>query len=612
MKKIPDNSILKKEFTIPFFNMKTMKKIFKKNRKKLYIYKRKRKTFAELLAKNALIGLLLTVIFAVGFFQYGRMWICNEAASNTTLDMNSIRNDIEMKANSENPDYNKEISSAMRLHSGYSIVLDKINAKYQINPRSAENCHVFSCITDENGNIIYSSRMALQTYMKFEEEGKKEAMLMTCDTENKDIPELQQFEEDYMSLAEKEESFHGLNPMENYYIDAKVVMKSAYINKKERTFIPHEADINLTKFYYENSEPDEILETKSYTINIPENYTDYELVTFNLSGLNRDVIANDTYPRYFALGYYGTDKEFFDDTKEKYTFDHSFIMSRSGGGNIRQYQQNANVYIDGKPYVLSVVLQVDVWNKVTKSFYFKILTIFLLVMLVIVFLMTWRKNVRNQAEYMFEDYQKNLTDSLAHDLKTPLMAIGGYAENILAGGLSGDETDKYLNSIMDSVAYTDSIITRTLELNRMNQMNDIHKENTDINRIVEKSVEKYSVTLDERNITVSTDGQAEISANVHLLETTVENLVSNAVKYASENGKINIAVSSECLSISNTVSKKVNIEKLKRPFAKVDTARSNQSGSGLGLAIAETASSANGFELVLSCTDSEFTAELKF
>ncbi len=36
MKKTSDNrlmNILKKEFTIPFFNMKTMKKIFKKNRK---------------------------------------------------------------------------------------------------------------------------------------------------------------------------------------------------------------------------------------------------------------------------------------------------------------------------------------------------------------------------------------------------------------------------------------------------------------------------------------------------------------------------------------------------------------------------------------------------
>lgn len=607
MKKIPNNSILKKEFTIPFFNMKTMKKIFKKNRKKSHIYKRKRKTFAELLVKNALTGLLVTVIFAVGLFQFGITWICNQAEANTALNMNSVRDDIERRTNSGNPDYNKEISSVMRLHSSYSIVMDKIGAKYQINTKSAENCHVFSCITDTDGNIIYSSRMALQAYMRFEEE-QKEQMLMTCDTENKDIPELQQFEEDYMSLKEKINYSTG----ENYDIIIRVIMKSAYVNKKERAFIPHEAEISMEKIYFNSSEPDRVLETKSYTINIPESYTDYELMEFDLSGLDRYRIANDTYPRYFALSYFGTDKEWFDDTKEKYIYDSRFSMGRSGGGNIRRYQQNSDIYIDGKPYILSVVLQVDTWNRVTKPLYFKIVTMFLLAVLVIAFLMAWRKNVRNQADYMFEDYQKNLTNILAHDLKTPLMAIGGYAENILAGGLSGEETNKYLNSIMDSVTYTDSIITRTLELNKMNQLNDIHKESTDVQKIIEKSVEKYSVALDERNITVNTKGQAEVFANVRLLETTVENLVSNAVKYTSENGKINIKINNEGLSISNTVEQKVDIEKLRKPFAKGDTARSNQSGSGLGLAIAETASSANGFKLVLTCTDYDFTAEIKF
>lgn len=607
MKKIPDNSILKKEFTIPFFNMKNMKRISEniKNKKKSKIYKRKRKTFRGLLVKNILVSLMLTVVFAVGLFCVGRMWIFEKANSQTSYNMNQIHSILEKQLNAED---NKDISAYMRQFSHYNILLDKVSAKYQIIAECTENCHIFSCITDKDRNIIYSNRMALQTYMQFNEE-EKEAELMSCDTENKDIPELQQFEKDYMALNEKV----NYNTVENYDIIIKVIMKSAYVNREENKFIPHEAKIDLIKYYQEHEEPSEILESKSYIINVPEK-DGYELIEFNLSNVDHiERIANDSYPRYFALDFAGTDKKWFDDIKEECTFDASLIGYReNAGADIRKYMQSSEIYIDGTPHLLTVVLQIDAWNEVTKPLYFKILIMFLIITLVVAFLDAWRKNVRNQAEYMFEDYQKNLTDSLAHDLKTPLTAIGGYTENILSGSLSEKETQRYLNSIIDSVAYTDSIITRTLELSRINSINDINKVSTFIHTIVEKCVEKYSVILDERNITVTTDGQAEIPANTQLLETAIENLVSNAVKYTSGNGSINIRISSECLSISNTVNRKVDVEKLKRPFAKGDTSRSGQSGSGLGLAIAEQSALSNGFMLSLSCTDSEFTARLIF
>lgn len=606
MKKIPDNSILKKEFTIPFFNMKNMKRISEniKNKKKSKIYKRKRKTFKGLLLKNSLVALSVTVVFAVGLFCVGRMWIFEKAESYTSFNLNNARDSIERSLYHENIRHKYGIED-MRLGAGFSIVLDK-NAQYQINSHYTENCHVFVRLTNEELNTVCSSRMALQTYIELSAD---ECFRMTCDTENKDIPELQQLEEDYMTLNGKA----NYNTGKNYDIIIRIIMKSAYINTEENSFIPHETDINLIKYYPEHQEPSEILESKSYKIDVPEK-DGYELIEFDLSDIDHiERVANCTYPRYFSLGYYGTDKKWFDDINKEYYPTPDLLGGWSNVGNTtRRYFQNTKVYIDGKPHTLTVVLQINVWNSVTKPLYFRTVALFLLAMLIIALLDAWRKNVRNQAEYMFEDYQKNLTDSLAHDLKTPLTAIGGYTENILSGSLSEKETQRYLNSIIDSVAYTDSIITRTLELSRINSINDINKVSTFIHTIVEKCVEKYSVILDERNITVTTDGQAEIPANTQLLETAIENLVSNAVKYTSGNGSINIRISSECLSISNTVNRKVDVEKLKRPFAKGDTSRSGQSGSGLGLAIAEKAALSNGFTLSLSCTDSKFTARLIF
>lgn len=612
MKKIPETSILKKRFTIPFFNMDTMRKIFKKNRKKPNIYRKKRKTFTGILSKNILISLVVTAIFAGGLFEVGKEYIFSKAQP-YSLFLSScmqqrISNDIQ-EGNTQ--DFNAGLDLAMEVESSFNIVLDKSKGNYQMSSANDKSCgYVFMRLTDKDGNITNSSRMALSCYMTFNEEEVSKPMI--CDTDIIDIAELKQLEKDYLSFSERNENFRGKYPIENYSIRPFLTMKSAYVNKEECKFIPHETELNLTKYYLEHSEPDQIIETKSYTINMPET-EGYELIEFDLSGINREIISNGTYPKYIMLNFRGTDKDVFDKINSEYPPEPSLIGGNGyAGSDVKIYYNNAEIYIDNELHTLMVFLKVNAWNSVTKPFYFRILIIFLLAVLVIAFLDAWRKNVRNQAEYMFEDYQTNLTNSLAHDLKTPLTAIGGYTENILSGSLSDTETTNYLNSIMESVAYTDSIITRTLELNRMNQLKEPQRQNNSIHTIIEKTIEKYSVMLDERNITVTTDGQAEISANTHLLETALENLVSNAVKYTSGNGNINIKISPERLVISNSVKQKTNVEKLKKPFAKGDDTRSNQSGSGLGLSIAETALLINGFRLSLSCTDSEFTTEIRF
>ncbi|MDE6834066.1 MAG: HAMP domain-containing histidine kinase [Ruminococcus sp.] len=610
MKIIPDDSILKKEFTIPFFNMKNFRKIYHnlKNNKKSKIYKRKRKTFAGLLTKNVLTGLFLTAIFAVGLYNAGREYIISQANTQAYGRLSYTQQTISRDNMYEQPNGPQTLSARMRTNAYFNIVLDD-RGKYQMNQKT-ENCHALIRLSDKDGNIIHSSRMALEAFMIFSEDDKED---LFCDTENKEIPELQQLEADYMEMREKETSFHSKYIVESYSVYPEMTMTSAYVNKKEGLFIPHETQLNLVKYYPSNAYPEEILETKSYTIDIPEK-DGYELFEFDLSGLNHERIANGTYPYYFLYGFYGTEKDAFDrlnseNPPSKLSAGGMYLSSGIYGGRVSYH--NATVYIDNQPYQLSAMIQVEPWNSVSKPLYFKLVIMFLLLTIVIALFDAWRHNVRNQANYRFEDYQKNLTDSLAHDLKTPLMAIGGYVENIMTGNLSADETNKYLSSVMDNISYTDSIITRTLELNSINSIN-IKKVQCDLYRIVSDAVEKYSLLLDEKNISVHIGGTAEISADTVTLKTIIENLISNAVNYTTENGKISISISDKNLIIKNTVGKKIDVTGLKKPFAKGDKSRSNNSGIGLGLAIAENASMINGFRLDISCSDAEFIAELKF
>ncbi len=226
-------------------------------------------------------------------------------------------------------------------------------------------------------------------------------------------------------------------------------------------------------------------------------------------------------------------------------------------------------------------------------------------------LWAWQKNVRNKARYAFEDYQRDLTDNLAHDMKTPLMAISGYAENVLNGKLTEAEQTEYLNFILDNVSFTDSLISRTLYLNHMDGHN-MSPETIQLMDLAEEILGKYALLLQDKKIVYSVSGNADVHADRNAMETVIENLISNAVKYTPNGGTLSIAIDKKRMAIINSVSERIDTKELKRPFVRGDAARSNADGNGVGLSIAERAALANGFRLTISCSDTEFRAEVIF
>ncbi|MDE5768709.1 MAG: HAMP domain-containing histidine kinase [Oscillospiraceae bacterium] len=556
----------------------------------------KRTTFLRLFARNAGIVLLLTAVFAGVLFSAGRKYIFSQAKTQLYYRTSGLQTSVSAAENMQNRSKESLISS-LRFSAQYDIML--YHGEFQIVSDYAENCTALVVITDEDGNIQYSSRKGLQAIIRFNKEEKE---VMLCDTEALAISELTQLEEDYYAMKNRE----------TMQTSVHFNLLSAYVNSKTNSFIPHEAEINLIQFDPRGKKESEVIETKQYCITIPD-MEDYPLVEFDQSG------SPDNYPVAALDNFFGTDKYQFDElihderTQAQIHSDSNTLGGFYGDSSTANiYYSKSSIWLDGERKSLFVMFKIDAWNSVTKPLYFSIVAIFLIIVLFIAFLDSWRRNVKNQAEYVFADYQKALTDNLAHDLKTPLMAISGYTENLIENKLSETEKNRYLQAVLDNIAYTDSIISRTLELNHMYQPDSLKKEKIDVLSLMKQVLEKYMLMLDERNILLQLDGEAELTADSDLLETVFENLISNAVKYTSENGMIQISISPESCRISNTVHKKIDVTDLKRPFKKGDTARSGKSGSGLGLSIADKAAEANYFQLMLSCSDTEYTAELLF
>lgn len=71
-----------------------------------------------------------------------------------------------------------------------------------------------------------------------------------------------------------------------------------------------------------------------------------------------------------------------------------------------------------------------------------------------------------KTRYDRQEYRRNMTNAMAHDLKTPLMAMSGYAENLLAN-VHTDKRQQYAEAISENVRRMNGMIEQMLEIDRL-------------------------------------------------------------------------------------------------------------------------------------------------
>lgn len=245
-------------------------------------------------------------------------------------------------------------------------------------------------------------------------------------------------------------------------------------------------------------------------------------------------------------------------------------------------------YVDssGKAYIAHLSAMMDF-----KSLYIYIIVIngmILIIAIVVALILAKKHYLRMKYEYGMTEYQNNLIDIMAHDLRTPLMAMSGYAEN-LKEEANTDKRDYYIDAILKNTEHMSQIISNNLNMSKIGD-EDIKKNETNIDLVamLEKSLEQYKVIFDERKITINCNGTFEIKGSENMMKTAVDNLVSNIVKYVDDAGTVTISVTGKKLVISNTTKEIIrNPKKLWEPFVRGNESRSNVDGTGLGLAIAK-------------------------
>ncbi len=218
-----------------------------------------------------------------------------------------------------------------------------------------------------------------------------------------------------------------------------------------------------------------------------------------------------------------------------------------------------------------------------------------------------------QTQFSEEKKRSELTNALAHDIKSPLFIISGYAQN-LKENVNTEKRDHYCDRIIDKTQEVNNLIHRMLEFSRIGSLDkliDISKVN--ITQMTKEIISTYERLPDKKSFVLNCSDNCIINADKDLMYHSVSNLIANAVTYADKESEIKIDVSNNSFSISNECSSifQSDIKHLTEPYYRVEKNR-NSKGNGLGLSIVKSIADLHSHKLDIRLRNITITFTLRF
>ena len=198
-----------------------------------------------------------------------------------------------------------------------------------------------------------------------------------------------------------------------------------------------------------------------------------------------------------------------------------------------------------------------------------------------------------------ENMRKEFVANVSHELKTPLTTIKSYTETLLDGDVENNPiTNQFLQVIHGETDRMARLVRDLLQLSNLDykKSNWIKKE-IDLNSIIEKAILKLEVASKDKNHELSYHSDEDsiiIFGDEDSITQVTLNILSNAIKYTPQGGKISINLSIENATVLLYIQDNgmgipsQDLPRIFERFYRVDKARSRElGGTGLGLSIAK-------------------------
>jgi heavy metal sensor kinase len=212
--------------------------------------------------------------------------------------------------------------------------------------------------------------------------------------------------------------------------------------------------------------------------------------------------------------------------------------------------------------------------------------------------------------------EKQITADISHELRTPLTGIRGTLEVLLRKQREPAQYEQKIEQVLQETDRMNKMLEQLLQLSRIEAgAIQPNKEPVDLQRFFDTFLEKWQPLLAEKQMTVALtiSPQSIIVTDAGLLELIVGNLLSNALKYNENGGKIEIAwyqmIKSLVIKDNGPGIAAEHLPHIFDRFYRTDASRNAKiPGTGLGLSIVKKLADLQGIKLAVQSEEGHWTA----
>ena len=199
-----------------------------------------------------------------------------------------------------------------------------------------------------------------------------------------------------------------------------------------------------------------------------------------------------------------------------------------------------------------------------------------------------------------EQARREFVANVSHELRTPLTNIKSYAETVIAAGdeLPPELHNNFMGVIVSEADRMTRIVQDLLTLSKIDYGKmEMNVSRFSFSKAVRSVYEAVALNAESHGHTLTfscEENMPDVDGDRERIEQVIMNIVSNAIKYTPDGGKIAITAATSGRNVFVRISDngigipEKDLPRLFERFYRVDKARSRESGgTGLGLSIAK-------------------------
>lgn len=200
---------------------------------------------------------------------------------------------------------------------------------------------------------------------------------------------------------------------------------------------------------------------------------------------------------------------------------------------------------------------------------------------------------------------KEMSDNIAHDLRSPITRIRGIAEITLTTGKSLSEYEAMAASTVEECDRLLDMINTMLMISKTEAgVDGLIREEIDLTSLVRKACELFEPAAEDKGVTLKCDVRegSRLVGDTRMIQRMLSNLLDNAIKYTPSKGSVSLSVSENdgevAVSIKDTGIglSPSELPRIFERFYRCDQSRS-QAGIGLGLSLARAVARGHGGDI---------------